>query len=450
MTATDTLLADMARRRAELFIQGVTREHTEYNLRNQVLDGDDLTYFTRLLPQKVGSSAAAGFVERNAHGRRPIRRAFDRLVHSISSGVLQWTGDEEWSDDEKRALLPLINLKTPVVERLVAHGQAALLAWNSPEGPTLTPLLGFLFAIPSEWDATKTARLLAFEGVAMPAPDAGTLYTVFEMTEGRIRVLAGVREMTAWERGRLVADVPVNAPGLPVAHEVLFRDTNGAPLGLVEMALSDHWSHKQRLFQKNVAYYLTGLPQRVAVGIEEGTADTYDPLETIYATDPTGGITYPFPQHLDALESGEATAAMHVMEAMHAPNVTDGAGESGEARLMSLEEQVQVGTVVAERAASLLTRASELMAEFGMLPNKVEFVLKPRYSAQRAATVQNLVNLYDKGVISRYECLLRLQEAGENISQEELEAAEEEGRAQRVPPEPEPGEDADADAEDAE
>jgi hypothetical protein len=103
MTATDTLLADMARRRAELFIQGVTREHTDFEQRNRVLDGDDLADFTRLIPAKVGTSAQGTFVERNAHGRRPIRRAFDRTVGAIASGALQWTGDnEKWPEEAQR------------------------------------------------------------------------------------------------------------------------------------------------------------------------------------------------------------------------------------------------------------------------------------------------------------------------------------------------------------
>jgi hypothetical protein len=450
MATTEALLGDMARRRAELFLKGVITEYADWQTRNRVIDGDDLTDFTSLLPQKVVSASGKAMVERNAHGHRPIRRAYDRTIGAIASAALQWTGDDDaWTDEAKEWVQQLARFKVLLAERLIAHGQCGLLPWNSPAGPRLTPLGGFLFAIPDDYDATTTSRLLAFEGVAMPGNLAGVLFNVFEMVEGRIRLYTGVRDMAAFEKSPVAADVTVSAKGLPAAHEVLFRDMNGAPTGLVEIGISAHWSHKQRLFQKNVAYYLAGMPQRTASGVDEG-ADSYDPMLTIYL--PEGGkVEYPFPgESIKQLEEGERIAAAHVMEAMHAPEVSGGAGESGEARLMSLEEHVHFTNLAAERVAACLTRCSELMADYGMIPNALEFELTPEFSAQRSASQQNVVAMFEKGLISRAEAILRLQTLGVDISQDELDNAIEERKAQSVPGEPLPGEADDADTEDTE
>jgi hypothetical protein len=450
MGTTEAVLGEMTRRRAELFLQGVVTEYSTWQKHNRVLDGEDLSDFTQLIPNRISSTSGAQLVARNFHGHRPIRRAFDRMIGAIAAGELQWTGDsEDWPEEAQRWIKELTRHKVLLAERLIAHGQCGLLPWNSPAGPKVTPLGGFLFAIPSDYDSTTTSRLLAFEGVAMTGQQAGVLFNVFELEEGRIRMFTGVRDMVRFDDpARLVAQVDVPVKGLPVAHEVLLRDTNGAPMGLVELAVSAHWAHRQRLFQKNLAYFLAGLPQRTASGVDEG-ADDFDPLTTIYLP-ADGKLEYPFPRDsLSQLEEGEKIAAAHVMEAMHAPNVSDGAGESGEARLMSLEEHVQFTSMAAEKIASCLTRCSELMAEYGLLPGRLEFELTPEFSAQRTASQQNVILMFEKGLISRAEAILRLQTLGVDISQEELDNAVEERKAQSVPGEPLPGED-DSATDDAE
>jgi hypothetical protein len=138
------------------------------------------------------------------------------------------------------------------------------------------------------------------------------------------------------------------------------------------------------------------------------------------------------------------------MEAMHAPEVSGGAGESGEARLMSLEEHVHFTNLAAERVAACLTRCSELMADYGMIPNALDFELTPEFSAQRSASQQNVVAMFEKGLVSRAEAILRLQTLGVDISQDELDNAIEERKTQSVPAEAMPGEADDADTEDAE
>jgi hypothetical protein len=446
MGTTEAVLSEMTRRRQELYLKNVTQEESRWQLLQRVYDGEDENDLAQYLPSKVRDSQA---YKRNRQGKNAARRAIQRIVGAVQAGTLQWSGDEKGFSDEQKGHLKAYGRFTGLLAlRLALYGQAALLPWKPPENEALvSPLTGFLWPIYSDWDATKITRLLAFESVAMRD---GTLYNVYEIEPGRIRVFGEVRTLTDYQRGRLIADTPVTSERLPVAHVILSRDGNMHPEGLLEAALPAHWDYRRKQLQRNIAYELTALPQRVASGVSEG-ADDFDPLSVIYLDDPASTITYPFPQHLDQLDKGIGIAERDVNEMLHSPNVSEGAGESGEARLVSLEEQVHWAAAVADCVADCFTQCAALEAEYGLLPDKpVEFTLAPKFTAQVVATRQQIQTDHEKGLISRYTALLLRQALGDDVPEVELEAAEEEFNTQRVPAESMPGEADDADTEDAE
>jgi hypothetical protein len=442
MGTTEAVLGEMTRRRQELYLKNVTQEEARWQLLQRVYDGEDENDLARYLPAKVRSAHA---FERNRQGKNPARRGLQKLIGAVQSGTLQWSGDEGYSDEQKKLIPNLARYHGLLAQRLALYGQAALLPWNGPEGPVTSPLTGFLWPVYSDWDATRVTRLLAFESTQMRD---GTVYTVYELEPGRIRVYSDVRSITDYQAGKLVAEVPAPKDRLPVAHVILTRDGNMHPEGLLEPALGAHWNYRRKQLQASIAYELTALPRKVVTGADEG-ADSFDPLEVEYL--PEGAtVSYPFPQHLERLDAGLAIAEKDVSEMLHAPDVSDGAGESGEARLMSLEEQVHWASAVGDGVADCLTQASVLMADYGMLPGPLEFTLAPRFSAQIAAARQQITTDFEKGLITRYAALLLRQSLGDDIPEVEMEAAEEEFNTQKVPAEAMPGENDDADTDEAE
>jgi hypothetical protein len=456
MSITEAVLSDMTLRRQELYLKQITAEEARRQLLQRVYDGEDEGDLANYLPAKVRDSQAYA---RNRQGKNAARRSLQKLIGAVQSGTLQWSGDEEWAAEDKGKVKQLAKHQVLLSQRLAVFGQIALLPWNAEGvGPLLSPLTGLLWPVYSDYDATTVTRLIAAEAVATTD---GTLYVVYDIEPGRLRVFRDVKDLTRFESsGKEVAAVTsgdVDEFGkrtstmpddrLPVAHVILTRDGNLHPEGLLEPALGAHWDYRRKQLQRNIAYELTALPQRVAGGVEEGAADSFDPLTVIYLTDPTGSITYPYPQHLEQLDKGIAIAERDVAEMLHAPDVSDGAGESGEARLMSLEEQVHWASAVADGVADCLTQASELMAEYGILPGPLEFTLAPKFSAQIAAARQQITTDFEKGLITRYAALLLRQSLGDDIPEVEMEAAEEEFNTQRVPAEAMPGEADDADTE---
>jgi hypothetical protein len=458
MSTTEALLGDMARRRQELYLKNILEEEARRQLLQRVYDGEDENDLARFLPQRITNAQA---YLRNRQGKNAARRGLQRTIGAVQAGTLQFSGDETWSDEDKKRIRVLVKHKDLLTARLAVFGQIALLPWNSRDtGPVLSPLTSLLWPVYSDYDATTVTRLIAAEAVAT---STGTLYVVYDIEPGRLRVYRDVKDLTRFElSGRLITDASaadLDGTGrrantmpedrLPVAHVILSRDGNLHPEGLLEPALGAHWDYRRKQLQRNIAYELTALPQRVASGVDEG-ADDFDPLTTIYLSDPASSITYPFPQHLERLDTGVGLAEKDVAEMLHAPDVSDGAGESGEARLMSLEEQVHWASAVGDGVADCLTQASVLMADYGMLPGPLEFTLAPRFSAQIAAARQQITTDFEKGLITRYAALLLRQSLGDDIPEVEMEAAEEEFNTQRVPAESLPGEADDADTEDAE
>jgi hypothetical protein len=445
MSTTEAVLGEMTRRRQELYLKNVVKEHGRWELLQRVYDGEDENDLATYLPQRISNAHA---YLRNRQGKNAARRGLQKLIGAVQSGTLQWSGDEEWSDEQKKLIPPLANHKDLLTQRLALYGQAGLLPLNTPEGGfVVSPFTGFLWPVYSDWDATTITRVLSFQAVQ---ERDGTLYTVYEVEPGHIRIYARVRSITDYQAGQLVADITEQVPTdrLPAAYVTLARDGNLHPEGLLEPALGAHWDYRRKQLQRNIAYELTALPQRVASGVSEG-ADEFDPLTVIYLDDPASSITYPFPQHLEQLDKGITLAERDVAEMLHAPDVSDGAGESGEARLMSLEEQVHWASAVADGVAKCLTEASELLVEYGKLPGPLEFTLQPRFSAQIAAARQQITTDFEKGLITRYAALLLRQSLGDDIPEVEMEAAEEEFNTQKVPAEAMPGEADDADTEDA-
>jgi hypothetical protein len=121
---------------------------------------------------------------------------------------------------------------------------------------------------------------------------------------------------------------------------------------------------------------------------------------------------------------------------LHAPEPSQGAGESGESRMVAQEELVHAASTLGNTVAGLLSDASELMAALGMLKGRLEFSLSPEFSSQRNAAQQNLVSFFEKGLLSKYEALTKLQVLGVDVSQAELDIALEERDRQKTPPDP--------------
>ncbi len=431
---TETTLALMRTERLRTYLASIESEmRLEAELEAAYRGEEDLT---RLLPDRVVSTA---WLERQRNGPNPFRRAIDRLVAPLTMAELQWSGDEGWeavliSEIRKlEALVPFLALD------LVLKGKAAILPWRDHAGEIrLSVLSGFLLPIWDDYEITRLERLLAVQVVQTLN---GAEYQVWEIEPGVMHVYEGVRNLADYRRARKESYPQPHTSDLPVAFAVTVRDGNRAPDGYAEAALRAFKQYRQRLIQENASFELVGMPQRVVRGLEgddTGTTKNFTPYGVIYLPQ-DAELLYPYPNHLEILSKARLEAAHQVALAAHSPDPTEGAGESGEARMIGLEPLHQASATIGNRIARLLEETSTLLCSLGVLPNPLTFSLQPEFAHARSAAQANITQMFQAGLISRYEALMRLQELGVNISPEEIEVALEEKEAMRPPKPVEPG-----------
>jgi hypothetical protein len=403
------------------------------------------TTLTSLVPNALSTGAWGQWLDRNRHGLNPFRRGIERLVAPLTTAELQWEGDtneDGWTDADREKALPAIrkleSLIGPLALDLALKGKAGVLPWIQEGKPRVSLLSGFLFPVWNPFDVTELARLLTFQTVK--GRNDRDEYLVWELEPGLVTIYEGVTEAINYQKGSKTEHPQGHARDrLPVAFAVLQRDANRAAEGYGEGALPALKQYRQRLLQLNAAFELVGMPQRVVTGMEgdeTGSVSKFQPFSVIYLSDPNAKLDYPFPNHLDALQSACAEAAVQVGRMLHAPEPSQGAGESGESRMVAQEELVHAASTLGNTVADLLSDASELMAALGMLKGRLDFSLSPEFSSQRNAAQQNLVAFFEKGLLSKYEALTKLQVLGVDVSQAELDLALEERDRQKTPPDP--------------
>lgn len=391
-------------------------------------------YADRFTADILGGTAAhftAETLEMALQGENPFREAMQRLIVPVRAGGAQWAGDDTWTDDRKAYLTALSGIFGDVVANLALTGKAAVLPWQGEDGRIrVTALRGFLHPIYNAADELE--RVLS-----ITAADAGALgirYNVWAFEPGRVTIYRNLDDPTRYAlvAGEVV-ELPYSADRLPLAFVAFDRDGDGQPYGPGDVAWAAFRRFLYRLVQENSTYEAGAFKQRVLYG-NNGTPPVLGPFKLLEldadAKYEEHGADTPLLMQMSAARENAGRA---VWGAAGAPDAVSGAGESGEARGIAGQTHEQTCQDLADLSASALTSAADLLARMKAIPKPIEFTCRPFFVAKRAAEQQNIVALKD--TLSRYERLLRLQDAGMKISKEELEAAKKE----RDAPAPAPG-----------
>ena len=440
---TENVLENLAVLHMREFLLRISQEQLLEREVEDVYNGDE--NLARYVPGVVNSPSWGAWLTRNKTAPNAFRRGIERLITPLTTAELQWTGDEDWTDAQRdaakgvmakfRAMIPNAALD------LALKGKSGILPWWDGFENRLTLFAGFLFPMWDEGDLLELERLLVFQTVQ--GMKGKVEYVVWEIEDGLVNVYTDVTVAVNYQSGAKSSYEMKHAPKRsPCAFATFSRDANRSAEGIGIPALGAHYAYRQRHLQLNASYELVGMPQRVYTGMEgdeTGTTTSFAPFQNIYL--PTGAaMSYPFPsESIAALEHGVEAAKAAVGTALHAPEPGHGASASGESRLMSLEELVEATGALGNVVAHLFTDTTELMAAMGWLPSPLTFSLQPEFSSGRAAAQQNITNLFEKGLLSRYAALVLLQQQGLDIPEDELDAALSEFQAASVPPAGVPG-----------
>ena len=361
-------------------------------------------------------------LEMALQGENPFREAMGRLIVPVRAGGAQWAGDDTWTEDRKAYLLALARIFGDVVTNLALTGKAAVLPWKGQDGRIrVTALRGHLHPVYN--DADELERVLSI--TVADGGLAGLRYTVWSFERGRVTIYRNLDDPTryALTQGEVV-ELPYAADRLPLAFVAFDRDAEGQPYGPGDVAWAAFRRFLYRLVQENTAYVSGAFKQRIIYG-NNGNPPTLGPFKLLELD---GEARYE--EHgadtalLVQMSASRESAGRAVWSAAGAPDAVSGAGESGEARGIAGQSHEQTCQDLGDLGAGALTTAAELLSRMGAIPKPIEFTCRPFFVAKRAAEQQNITAL--TGTLSRYERLLRLQDAGMKISKEELEAAKKE------------------------
>ncbi|QLG11734.1 hypothetical protein HLB42_21520 (plasmid) [Deinococcus sp. D7000] len=395
-----------------------TRMDREIALRELFAD-----HFTADLLGEMAVNFQGSTLDMALQGENPFREALKRLITPVRAGGAQWTGDDTWTDDKKAYLKRLQKLFGEVTTTLALTGKAAVLPWHTPGGETrLSCLRGYLHLIYSQDDPDQLERVLSI--TASDGGAAGIRYTVWAFEAGRVVIYRNLDDPTryALATGEEIK-LPYAAGRLPLAVVTFEQDGQGQPYGPADVAFASFRRFLYRLVQENVTYHSGAYKQKVIYG-NTGSVPALGPF-TVLELDAEAkyeehGADY---QLIKTMTDARESAAQDVWGAAGAPEAHSGAGESGEARAIAGQMHEQTCDDLGDKAAEVLSDATVLLAKMREIPKAIEFTCRPLFVAKRAAEQANLGTLYQNKGLSRGELLLRLQDTGMTISEEELERA---------------------------
>jgi hypothetical protein len=441
--ATNDILAQMSQQRRQMFLAQIQDAHLEHELRNDAYNGCMDT--ASLAPINTNNSGWSDWLRRNTKSINPFKRAISRLIDPLKRAELQWAGDEDWSEEAKEQYKPLLArvqaLKEDLALAIALHGRAGVFPWIHEGGKLkITALTQFIYPIPDEFEPNSWDAVIMFQQYKA---QTDLTYMVWEFRAGMMNLWQAPTLTEYATRGQAQQYPQPHAQDrLPLAFGVLQRTPDGSTEGVGEAGISAYQKFMQRVLQENASYERAGHPQRVARGVNgSDSVDSFRAYDVLKISQPTGDvINLDASGALEQLSRARRDAADDVAFAVSAPEVSDGAGESGEARITSLEELVTTSHTIGNVVAKLLSDTTELLAAMGELPNALEFSLAPEFEAKRTAEQQSVMNLFERGLISRYQSLLELEKLGLSIDPVELEIALEERDTLKVGKMPELGE----------
>jgi hypothetical protein len=374
---------------------------------------------SKLIPGTVTRT----FLDRNLQGINIFKRGLDKLHAPVSSAELQYTGEERYSTDHLEFVKELEGYKDGAILDLILSGKTAILPWINDTGELrLTPLGGFLFPIYDEYQPNKLVKLLSF---SPQATNDGIVYTVYEIEFGVIRIYSDVKAVERYNSSRFEEfPQPHAADRMPVSFV-----SNGN--GYAVHGLSAYNKFLKHLIQENQTFEQSVSPQRVITGMtpDDAAANNlhdFSPYSVIYLKD---GATIDYlsaSQDVTTLSAARADAAREVGTALHVPDLATGAGESGEARMILLEEQMTTCNHLARLLTALFNDVTVLLGRMKAVPNALEFSLSPNFSHVTNQKTNQVIELFKQGILSRYETLTRLQALGVPISENEFATAKQE------------------------
>ena len=421
-SATQTVLNELQSQRLKNILLTISQSMiTEDTILDCYEGKEDIQLY---LPDAVSSTSMSKWVSRNSTGLNKFKQSVDKLISPIKTAELQYSGEDAFTDEETELLEELTRHKDLMLLPLVLKGKVGMLPWIDNEGEIRLSLLsGYIFPIFDEYQVTKLVKLLCFQRLLT---SSGFTYTVWEISYGMVRVYLNVHNPLTYNSNPYNEyPQPHAMDRMPCAFGYITLSANQQATGYGLSALPAHYNYKQRLIQENSAFEITGLPQRVVTGINpaddpEGLTKTFSPYSVMYL--PTGGsVAYPNAiSNLDALSLAKEKAAHNVALAFHVPDVSNGAGESASARLISLEEQKLEAGVIANVIVEILEDTTDLLTRMNCLSVELEFSLTPEFTADQDAKRKDIIELFKCGIISRHESLMKLQEMGIDISEDEM------------------------------
>lgn len=423
---------------AQAALARIQSQVTEETLLVRVYERNDLHALADAVPDR--GHMKPGTLRAALQGENPLRSAIQRLVTPVEAGGAQWTGDEGFSEAEKALVRQLAGLTKEVATQLALYGKAAIFPHYSSEGderPTLSVVRGFLFPVIDQTRFGALERVLAFLPVQT---HYGQSYSTLEFLPGWVRTYRETVAITRYNTGRPINAEQRHAAGrLPLAYRHLELDSEGLPRGPGHHTLGAMRRFVARLAQENIVYNASAGPQRVITGDIGGQGQTFGPYQTIRL--PMGADYKLVGPDVSAMSQHTATrreAAGDVLEMAGSPLGIVGAGDSGEARMIAGQQTEQTSTSLGELTAAILTDAADLLHLMGALPSPITFTIRAFFPAKRTAEQQNIILMYEKGLLKRHQALLRLQDVGVKISDEEIEQAKLEDEAEKAQGKKEP------------
>lgn len=359
-------------------------------------------------------------------GPNPFRKGVNNALNPIRANTPQWSDADTWTGQPKALLDKLVKqLFWYAVEDLTLYGKALIIPWVDQTGKAAVTLVrGFVFPIWSQTDPMEAERILAFS--PYQGQSGQQEYIVWEFEVGLIRIYSGVKDPTQYRSAKPQEyPQPHASDRLPCSFQYYYRSRSGDIQSPAKWGLRAFEQYAQRLVQESVMYLSSAGPIRVITGQSEN--NEFGPFKTLQLSE---GSTFQqvsadvanLKQHTEA----RTIAAADVQEDMGAPTIEQLSGESGDARIASMQTLEQTTKSVSETAVRLIQDAAELMVALGFIPTLPEFTHTPRFSTKDAAKQTALTALFGQQAISRYELLLQLQEVGVAVSQDEIDRAKKE------------------------
>lgn len=394
-----------------------TTQTTESDARD-VLSGNLNTQLAKLFPK-----APSEFLESNGHFANELARGAGEIADAVSAASIAITP----ADETKRMSSELVRLLA--VDALVSAKLAIFPHLTDTGQLEFGALAGYLHPIFDPSNALKTIALL--QVIPVQAGDE-VQYQVRRYTAGMLEVFPPVKEWEKYEE-----DTPEQYPQphaidrLPVAFFIVRRDAHRRPYGLVTECLSAFRRYAKTAINTNAVQEIAGFPERVLKSdewLKTAMGQTNIPPEQ--ATKLLAEVRKVAARTLKVIGTGDDYLVQDGIDL--APHMA--AEESHKQQLLDLLRSPDLsggnlsGVALAERQtksralisgmcnaiATVTTEACQLAAGLPSsgIPDDVQVSLTPRFATDFAARIQQVADLYSKGVLPKSVALQELQTAG--------------------------------------